>query len=349
MSSKKKNREYWRKRTEQLQEALLNKSDTYYADLERQYKLAFNDTQKEISAWYLRFAKNNSITYVDAKKGLNSNELKEFRWTIQEYIKYGEENAVNQTWMKELENASAKYHITRLESLMIQLQQKMEIFFGNQLDDVDKLMRNIYTEGYFHTAYELQKGFNVGFTLQAFNENELDKVISKPWTADGTNFSERIWGIYRPELINDIQTQITQTIIRGKSPDTAIKAIAKKFNKTRAQAGNLVMTESAYFSSLSRNDCYKDLGIGEFEIVVTLDMKTSDICRPLDGLHFPLKDYQVNVTAPPFHNFCRTTTCPYFNDEFTLDEKRAARNSDGETYYVDGNIKYPEWEKKFVA
>jgi SPP1 gp7 family putative phage head morphogenesis protein len=342
------NREYWQKRFELLQESLLNKSDVYYDDLERQYKIASSDIEKEISAWYMRFARNNSITYVEAKKILNANELKEFRWTIEEYIKYGEKNAVNQAWMKQLENASTKYHITRLESLMIQLQQKMEVFFGNQLDDVDTLIRNTYTEGYFHTAYELQKGFNVGFTLQAFNENELEKVISKPWTADGVNFSERIWGNYRPQLINELQTQLTQNIIRGKSPDAAIKTIAKKFNKTRAQAGNLVMTESAYFSSLSRNDCYKGLGIGDFEIVSTLDMKTSDICRGLDGEHFPLKDYQVGVTAPPFHNFCRTTTAPFFNDEFTLGEKRAARNSDGKTYYVDGNIKYPEWEKKFV-
>ncbi len=343
-----KNRKYWQKRSEQLQEALLNKSDTYYDDLERQYKLAFSDTEKEISAWYMRFAKNNSITYAEAKKRLNSNELKEFKWTIEEYIKYGKENAINQAWMKQLENVSAKYHITRLESLMIQLQQKMEILFGNQLDDVDKLIKSIYTEGYYHMAYELQKGFNIGFTLQKFNENELNKVISKPWTADGTNFSERIWGNYRPELINDLQTQLTQTIIRGKSPDSAIKTIAKKFNRTRAQAGNLVMTESAYFSSLSRNDCYKDLGIDEFEIVATLDGKTSEICIGLDSKHFPLKDYEVWVTAPPFHNFCRTTTCPYFDDEFTLNEKRAARNSDGKTYYVDGNMNYTEWKKKYV-
>ena len=349
MSSSIKNREYWRKRTEQLQESLLSKSDTYYDDLERQYKLAFSDTEKEISAWYMRFAKNNSITYVEAKKRLNANELKEFRWTIEEYIKYGEENAVNQNWIKQLENASAKYHITRLESLMIQLQQKMELFFGNQLDDVDKLIKNTYTEGYFHTAYELQKGFNVGFTLQAFNENELEKVVSKPWTTDGTNFSERIWGNYRPELINELQTQLTQTIIKGKSPDSAIKAIAKKFNNTRAQAGNLVMTESSYFSSLSRNDCYKDLGIGDFEIVSTLDMKTSEICRELDGEHFPLKDYQVGVTAPPFHNFCRTTTCPYFDDEFTLGENRAARGIDDKTEYVDGNMKYDDWHDKYVT
>lgn len=344
----KKNREYWQKRSEQVQEAILNKSDTYYDDLERIYKLTSMDVQKEIDAWYRRFAKNNCVSFVDAKKLLTTNELKEFKWTVQDYISYGERNAVNQYWMEALENASAKYHITRLEALQIQLQQKVEVLFGNQLDDVDKLIKNTYAEGYYHTAFELQKGFNTGFTLQAFNENELDKIVSKPWTTDGTNFSKRIWGEYRPELVNTIHTQLTQTLIRGIPPDKAIKTIADKFNTTRKRAGNLVMTESAYFSSLSRNDCYTDLHIGDFEIVVTLDFKTSDICRPLDGLHFSLKEYEIGVTAPPFHNRCRTTTCPYFDDEFTLGEKRAARGIDGKTYYVDGNMKYPEWKKEFV-
>lgn len=347
MNKKKKAPRYWQKRFEQIQESLLNKSDTYYDDLDRIYKMANMDIQKEIDAWYRRFAKNNCLSYSEAKKMLTSNELKEFRWTVQDYIKYGEKNAMNQNWMEELENASAKVHISRLEALQVQLQQRVEVLFKNQIDDVDKLVKGIYTEGYYHTAFELQRGFNVGFNLQAFNNNELEKIVSKPWTSDGTNFSKRIWGEYRPELINVIHTQLAHTLIRGSSPDKAIKIIADKFNTTKSRAGNLVMTESAYFSSLSRQDCYNDLGIDEFEIVVTLDRLTSKICRPLDGKHFPLSEYEVWVTAPPFHNRCRTTTCPYFNDEFTLGEKRAAR-SDGKTYYVDGDIAYPKWYSKYV-
>ena len=298
-----KSNKYWQERFEQLQESLLSKSDTYYGDLDRIYKMSNMKIQKEIDAWYRRFAKNNCISYVEAKRLLNKNELKEFKWTVQDYIKYGEKNAINQRWMEELENASAKVHITRLEALQVQLQQHIEVLFSNQIDDVDRLVRGIYTDGYKHTAFELQKGFNVGFNLQEFNENELDKIVSKPWAPDGKNFSERIWGEYRPELVNVVHTQLTQTLIRGIAPDRAIKTIADKFNVAKSRAGNLVMTESAYFSSLSRNDCYRDLGIEEYEIVATLDLKTSDTCRHLDGEHFPLSDYAVGVTAPPFHPF----------------------------------------------
>lgn len=67
----------------------------------------------------------------------------------------------------------------------------------------------------------------------------------------------------------------------------------------------------------------------------------------MDGKHFPMKDYEPGVTAPPFHPWCRSVTVPYFDDDFDVGE-RAARDEDGETYYVPGNMTYKEWKKSFV-
>ena len=108
------------------------------------------------------------------------------------------------------------------------------------------------------------------------------------------------------------------------------------------------MTESAAISSVAQKDCLKDLGVEKYEILATLDNLTSQICRDLDGKVFDMKEYEVGVTAPPFHPNCRSTTVPYFDDEFTEGEQRAARDSDGKTYYVPADMKYREWEKKFV-
>ncbi|HBG5178042.1 TPA: phage head morphogenesis protein, partial [Clostridioides difficile] len=151
-----KHKDYWRKRFEQLEEAQNNKSVKYYLELEKQYKLAINSIEKDILAWYNRFAKNEGISLLEAKKLLNTRELEEFKWSVEEYIKYGKENAINQKWMKELENASARVHITRLEALKLQIQQQVEVLYGNELDGIDKLMRDIYTSGYYHTAFNVQ-------------------------------------------------------------------------------------------------------------------------------------------------------------------------------------------------
>ncbi|MDL0396851.1 phage head morphogenesis protein, partial [Clostridioides difficile] len=142
-----KHKDYWRKRFEQLEEAQNNKSIKYYLELEKQYKLAMSNIEKDILIWYNRFTENEGISLLEAKKLLNTRELEEFKWSVEEYIKYGKENAINQKWMKELENASARVHITRLEALKLQIQQQVEVLYGNELDGIDKLMRDIYTSG----------------------------------------------------------------------------------------------------------------------------------------------------------------------------------------------------------
>lgn len=55
-------------------------------------------------------------------------------------------------------------------------------------------------------------------------------------------------------------------------------------------------------------DCYKELDIKEYEIVETLDSRTCDVCADLDGKVFKMSEYQVGVTAPPFHPRCRGCT-----------------------------------------
>lgn len=343
-----KNSDYWKGRFEQLEEASHKKAEAVYASIENSYIQAQKEIESKINNWYVRFANNNQITINEAKRLLNSQELKELKWDIQEYIKYGKENRLNDIWMKELENASAKYHISRLESLKIQTQQSMEVLFGNQLDEIDKMATNIYSDEYYHSCYELQKGFNIGWKIASIDENKLQKIISKPWAIDGKNFSERIWG-NKTKMVNELHNQLTIMCVQGKSPDNAIKYMSKKFNTSKSQAGNLVMTESAYFSSLAQKDCFNDLDVEKYENVATLDSHTSAICQDMDGTVFDMNNFEPGVTAPPFHNYCRTTTVPHFDDDYDFVGERAARDDKGNTYYVPDNLKYKDWYNKYVV
>ena len=114
------------------------------------------------------------------------------------------------------------------------------------------------------------------------------------------------------------------------------------------QAENLVLTETAFFKSKSTLDGFREMGVKEYQNDATLDNKTSDICQHIDGTHFLVSEYKPGITAPPFHNRCRTVAIPYFNDEFTVNETRAARDKDGDIYSVPGDIKYAEWKNKYV-
>lgn len=343
-----KNSEYWKLRFEQLEQAQNGQGAAAFAEIERQYKEAQKQIEGQIARWYQRFADNNGITLAQARQYLKGAALKEFQWDVQDYIKYGQDNALMGGWMKELENASAKYHISKLEALKIQTQQSLEVMFSKQMGTVTGAMGDIFESGYYHTAYELQKGFNIGWDITGLDQSQIEKVLSKPWAVDGKNFSERIW-TNKEKLISELHGELTQNIMLGADPQKAIDSLAKKMNTSKQNAGRLIMTEEAYFSSAAQRDCFNELDVEQYEIVATLDSHTSDICRSLDGKHFPMKDFQAGVTAPPFHVYCRSTTVPYFDENFGDIGERAARDEEtGKTYYIPDDMNYEDWKQTFV-
>lgn len=341
-----KNRKYWQQRFEQIENSSNKTAFKVAKETETMFQDAEKEIEEQISVWYQRFVTNNNISIEDARKWLKSDELKELQWTIQEYIKYGEENSLNPRWMKELENASAKYHISRLEALKLQTRQTIEALYNNEEKVVNTMVQRVYSDGYYHSMYEIQRGFNIGWDIESIDQKKLQNIISKPWSTDGKNFSDRIWQS-KAQLIDTLHSELTRNCILGKSPDEAIRKISKKFNTSKAQAGRLIMTEQAYFSSVAQKDVFNELDVEQYEIVATLDNRTSKICQDMDGHIFDMKDFVEGVTAPPFHPNCRTTTVPYFDDEFNLGE-RAAKDEDGKTYYVSSDMTYKDWKQSVV-
>lgn len=352
MAKKKKSSAYWKKRFSDLEAANNAYGQRTFHQIEPAFDKAQRQIQAQIESWYSRYAKNNGITMAEARKQLSAAELKELQWDVQEYIKYGQQNAMNQQWMKELENASARFHINRLEALKLRTQQSLEVAFGNELDSLDGMVKHLYQSGYYHTCFEVQKGFNIGWEIGQIDERKLQKIISKPWAADGKTFSDRVWQS-KTTMVNELHQQLTRTIIQGKAPDEAIRTLSKyvadKTKNAKYAAGRLVMTEQAFISSAAQKDAFNDLDVEEFEIVATLDSHTSEICQNMDGQHFPMKDFEPGVTAPPFHVWCRSTTVPYFDDEWGRSGERAARGEDGKTYYVPSDMTYSQWKEAFVA
>lgn len=340
------NAEYWKQRFTQLEAAQNRKGATAYLEIEKQYKAAQNELEAQIARWYQRFADSNGISLAQAKQWLKGQDLAEFKWDVKEYIKYGKENAINGAWMQELENASSKFHISRLEALQIQTQNSLETMFAQQMGTMKKALSDVYASGYYHTAYTVQQGFGLGWDIAGLDQAQIEKVLSKPWAVDGYNFSTRIWNS-KTKLIGEVHNELSKNLLTGADPQKAIDSLAKKMGTSKNNAGRLVMTEQAYFSSAAQKDCFNDLDVEEYEIVATLDSHTSDICRSLDGKVFKMSDYKPGVTAPPFHVYCRSTTAPHFKDNFDAGE-RAARGADGKTYYVPDDVTYSEWKRAFV-
>lgn len=340
-----KNSDYWRERMKMLENALLDDSYETVKNIEEQFNRANKSLEADIARWYQRFADNNEISLAEARRLLASDELAEFKWTVQDYIKRGQ--SLDKAWAKQLENASARVHISRLESLKIQLQQHAEELAGQTLSGAENTISGTYRESYYHTAFEFQKGIGLGWSLQSIDKAEIDKVLSKPWSTDMKTFRDRCW-TNKEALVNSVNKELTQMIMRGEAPDRAISAVQKQFNVAKNKAGRLIMTESAAFAATARQDCFDSLGVEQYVIVGTLDNETCSLCGSLDGKHFKMSEYQVGTTAPPFHPWCRCTTAPYYDDwdEFNVDMYRAARDDEGEYYEVPRDMTYKQWKAK---
>ena len=341
------NSEYWAERFVQIEDAQHRKAGLIAANIYDAYERAKRELNKKITLWYARFAENNDITLAEAKRWLASKDLEEFRWDVWDYIQHGEENAIDQRWMKELENASARVHVSKYEALKIQMRQSLEELAAKYEGTMQEGMSETYQSSYYHTAYELQRGVGVGFDITGVDQNLIEKVLAKPWAADGLNFSERIWK-NKQLLVDTLDKELTQGLILGKDPQKVINAVSDKMDVSKSQAGRLVMTESAYFGSEARKDCFKELDIDRYIIVATLDNRTSETCREMDGKVFNMSEYQIGVTAPPFHINCRTTTAPYFEDMQGIGERAARDEVTGKTYTVPRDMKYGEWKERFV-
>ena len=336
---------YWAKRFEAEEERLHNMSKSEVLEAQKEYDKALKSIKEDIEVWYGRIAKNSDVSLYEAKKLLNKKELEEFKWTLEDYIKHGKENGVNKNWSKELENASARYHIERLEAMKIQVRGEIEKLYNNRENRTEQFLKDVFKDQYYRTAFQIAAGTGIGSNLYKLNDKLVNTVIKKPWTPDGKNFSDRIWAD-KEKVINTLHTEITQGFIRGDALDKIIGKVSERLNVSKANAARLIYTESAAYSSKARLKSFQDLGIEKYEIVATLDRRTSDICQEMDGKVFDLKDYEIGVTANPFHVRCRTTTAPYFEDD---SGERAARNGKtGKTEYVPADTKYKDWKEKYI-
>lgn len=337
-------REYWRKRSAEIEQQQHEKAEEYIERLKKEYERAIQSIQRDIEAFYERYAINNEISMAEARKLLSKSELKNFRITLEEFIEKAKEN-VDERWTKELNNFYYKTRISRLEALLVQIRQKVEMLTASQQQGTKELLSNIYEDTYYRTLYEIQKGTGIGVAFAKVDTAAFEKVLQTRWI--GENYSERIWR-NRDKLVRELQTKLSQAFIRGDSVEKTAKALAERMDVSFSSAARIIRTESSFIAHQATWDSYKASGVVEkYEYLATLDDRTSEICRSMDGKVFKLSEKEVGVNYPPLHPNCRSTVVPYFDGEIDVSERIAKDNVKG-VYYVPSNITYQEWLDRYV-
>ena len=343
------NKDYWQRRFERLEQREMDKADQAMAELKKVYEYTLRQLRDEVIEWYNRYADENGLSLADARKQLDSRELKAFKLTLKEYEKLAKQQDLSDEYIKMLDQASIRARLSRSQMLYIKTANYVEQLAKEQEINLTELLKDVYEDSYYRAAYETQSMQGAYDTFSEVPKASVEKAISRSWAEDGKDFSERIWD-NKTKLLNTLQSEITRTLIAAEGTTLLAGRIANRFNVSFSSARRLAETETAYVQETARMDTWKKLHVAKYELIATLDSRTSQICREMDGNVFDRADAKPGVTMPPFHCYCRTTTAPYIEGITDDDDStRVARDPDtGRTVQVPGKMKYGDWKAVFV-
>lgn len=332
--------EYWINREKEKLKAHLGDVTKTEKILHRNLKKASKDIEEEIYKLYSRYSKENRLSYTEANKLLTGPKYKEWRMDLKDYV-----DEINKTDNKELllelNTLSAKSSITGLEEQLYQIQKILDRDYIFKHKEVKKLLKTGVKNSFTQTAYTIENlnGFHSSFSM--INQKDIEDTINLPWS--GKNYSSRLWA-NRTKLKDKVQEQIVQATIQGKDLRQCIKELSDTMEATREVTKRLINTEHAYACSQGDLKMYEEFGIDRYEYVATLDSKTSNICRGLDGKVYKRSEAISGVNFPPMHPHCRSTTVPA--DVETLgDETRIAKDIKGNYIYLKANTTYEDYIK----
>lgn len=202
-------------------------------------------------------------------------------------------------------------------------------------------LETAYQKCFLFVAFTLQH--EAGVYEQIHNPHHVAQLVTKAWIGH-ENFISRFTKD-KEKTLKELEKIFRQGYLNNLSPQQMASQYAHKLNVSQSNANRLVMTEMANIYGQATADAYEEHGVEEYEILATLDKRTSEICKGMDGQRFKVNDRQVGVNYPPFHPRCRTTTVPVISRFST--GQRWSKDADGFRHKVD-DMTYHEWADKYL-
>lgn len=248
--------------------------------------------------------------------------------------------------LKQLEAPAYRARIERLQDLMSQVDTVMQQVYQQEKQFDTKLLEQLGEKAYYHSIYNMQKEIGLAFSFSHVSRKQIDQVLQMKWS--GKHFSDRIWQNTR-QLADSLKDELLISLLTGRTDRETAESIQAQCGGGAKQARRLVRTESCYMAGELTAQSYIDCGIKNYRYVAVLDLRTSEICRELDGKVFSVKDRKAGVNYPPMHPYCRSTTISVIDDKILRNMKRSAYNPEtGRTEMVPADMTYEQWYEKYV-
>lgn len=340
-----KNKDYWQERA--INSLLESERSVlaYEEEIKQAYTIALREIQKEISSFFERYARENKVPYAEARKRLTPNEKASFEVQLKEWYRVAKELGLSREYSEYIKNMTSKLYITRLESLQASIRYQIEQIATKRYSGVHQLMSDNFLYAYYANYFTVGSGLESAVSFSTVDANGVETAVRAK--RDGYHFSQSIWGD-RDALVKKLNVLLPQSFSRGLGSKQIADQLAKEMNVEKNKAMRLVRTEVNYIANQASIRVYKAANLEKYEYLATLDMRTSTMCRDMDGEIIPVAHAKVGINFPPLHPNCRSTTIPYFEDYDEPDDERVARNEEEKTIKVPRKMTQEEWIKKYA-
>lgn len=202
--------------------------------------------------------------------------------------------------------------------------------------EMDSLLKKIAEDKFYMNCFNLALG--IDFTLKKIDSKALDRIIKD--TVEGKNYSDRLWR-NKNDLSKLLRKEIKE-FLEGKTSINEISKIVKdRFNQNSFNSKRLINNETARVQSEVNEQWAKDYDIGYQLFMATLDQKTSEICRRLDGNVYSIDDKNKPIPPTGTHVCCRSCLISIPSTKW-----RPKKRMDNETKEHISYVNYEEWKKE---
>ena len=331
------NDKYWRRRAKEFEaEWQARCQSELERELAKYFRESLSEIAEDIEALYGKYARDNQLSYREAGRLIRGDEFKSWRMSLREYLQLAHTSSAI---LRELNTLAMRSRISRLEKMYTETLKELQKLGERSESAVKDFLTTAYKERYYHGIYDLAGVGKLEIPVSKVEPSRLEKVLASRW--QGGNYSSRIWK-NTEKLSKVLKRTITEGLHRGLSVQKMSKALNAEMNAGYKNAERLVRTEMNFVQNQSARESLESAGLKEYEFIATLDHRTSQRCRSLDGTVHLLEEFDPGTNAPPMHPRCRSTISAVIEGG-----ARTARVK-GKSIRVPADMKYSDFKAVYI-
>lgn len=340
------NLSYWERRKATEMFRYMEEAEAVSDEIAQLYLKSSRYISHELDVIFDKYKSKHHLSDAEARKLLSKISESSSIIDLKNVLRAETDDPLKATILAELEGPAYQARLERLQQLQNQLDYTMQHVYQQEKIKNTSHYVDLANEAYYRSIFDIQRRTGLGFGFNLLEPKVIDRVINSKWS--GVNYSSRIWSNTRA-LAQDIKQELLINLVTGRTDREVAEIISNKFAAGASQARRLVRTESCNLANQMEMLSYEECGISYYRYVATLDLKTSSVCRKLDGKTFPVSEQQPGINCPPMHPWCRSTTiCDISEKELAQMQRRARDPVSGKTITIPANTTYEQWYGQYV-